>query len=201
MKLKEKLLELRKLFLSSAISRETEFNTTFENHSVGNQEIYRLYYVNYHLIGKNYGDNGDGIGMINWPCHPFKLPEGMTREEGFKVLSYLTDFIERREDIEYCSLNSVKTLDGVLDLERFGFQRVNEIDENKILNLFTVSGRLQYFKRSELYSKYFEWYIEDVTLEEVISIYAKYDMPFKDIVWLDNQNDKECSKVLNHKRY
>lgn len=199
MKLKDRLLELRKLFLSSTMSRETEFNTTFENHSVGNQEIYRLYYINYHLIGKNYGDNGDGIGMINWPFQPFKLPEGMTREEGFMVLSYLTDFIERREDIESCSLNSVKTLDGVLDLERFGFQRVNVIDENKILNLFTVSGRLQYFNRSEFYSKYFEWYIEDVTLEEVTNIYAKYNMPFKDIVWLDSQKDKRYTKVLESK--
>ena len=43
----------------------------------------------------------------------------------------------------------------VLDLERFGFTRVNENDENKILNLFTVSERLLLFKKSELYEKYF----------------------------------------------
>lgn len=127
---------------------------------------------------------------------PFMLPKGMTREEGFKVLSYLTDFIEKREDTESCSLKSVTTLDGVLDLERFGFTRVCEDDENKILNLFTVSGRILLFKRSKLYEKYFEWYVENVTLEEVTNIYAKYNMEFKDIVWLDNQNDKAYSRVL-----
>lgn len=118
------------------------------------------------------------------------LPKGMTREEGFKVLSYLTDFIEKREDTEPCSYKSVSTLDGVLNLERFGFTRVEEKDESKILNLFTVAGRLLLFKRSNLYPKYFEWYTENITKEEVESIYAKYNMEFRDIIWLDNQNNK-----------
>ena len=129
---------------------------------------------------------------------PFMLPKGMTREEGFKVLSYLTDFIEKREDTEPCSYKSVSTLDGVLNLERFGFTRVEEKDESKILNLFTVAGRLLLFKRSNLYPKYFEWYTENITKEEVESIYAKYNMEFRDIIWLDNQNNlnENNSKTL-----
>lgn len=51
------------------------------------------------------------------------LPEDMTREEGFKILSCLTDFIERREDTDIGSLKSVRTLGGVLDLDRFGFRK------------------------------------------------------------------------------
>lgn len=198
MNLKEKLLELKKKLSSKEIPvpRALEFDATLEDHSVGNQDIYRLYFVNYHRIGESYGREDNNVGMINWPCNPFMFPEGMSREEGFKVLSYLTDFIEKREDIEPCSLKSVRTLDGVLDLERFGFKRVKEDDENKILNLFTVSGRLLLFKRSKLYPKYFEWYVENVTLEEVTNIYAKYNMGFRDIVWLDNQNDKGHSKIL-----
>lgn len=47
----------------------------------------------------------------------------MSREEGFKVLSYLTDYIEKRDDTESCSLKSVRTLDSVLDLERFRFKQ------------------------------------------------------------------------------
>lgn len=200
MNLKEKLLELKKMLSSKEVPvpRALEFDATLEDHFVGNQDIYRLYFVNYHRIGESYGRQDNNVGMINWPCNPFMFPEGMSREEGFKVLSYLTDFIEKREDIEPCSLKSVRTLDGVLDLERFGFKRVKEDDENKILNLFTVSGRLLLFKRSKLYSKYFEWYVENVTLEEVTNIYAKYNMEFRDIVWLDNQNDKGHSKVLNN---
>lgn len=206
MKIQEKLLELKELVLSTElpINRDYEFNATLEEHPIGNQKIYRLYYVNYYRIGENNSRcNYNNVGAINLPCKPFMLPKGMTRKEGFKVLSYLTDFIEKREDIEPCSLKSVKTLDGVLDLERFGFTRVEEEDENKILNLFTVDGILLLFKRSKLYSKYFEWYVENVTLEEVSNIYSKYNMYFKDIIWSDKQNNKvflECSKVKQLKK-
>lgn len=202
MNLKEKLLELKKNLLSKElpVPRALEFDATLEEHPVGNQYIYRLYFVNYHRIGESYGKQDNNVGMINWPCKPFMLPEGMSREEGFKVLSYLTDFIEKRDDTEPCSLKSVRTLDGILDLERFGFKRVMEDDENKILNLFTVSGRLLLFKRSKLYPKYFEWYVENVTLEEVTNIYTKYNMEFRDIVWLDKQNDKGHSKVLKQQK-
>lgn len=195
---KEELLNLTDDIFSigTQFSRDDEFIASLEDHPIGNQNIYRLYYVNYHRIGEQYGRHDNNIGRINWPFKPFMLPNGMTREEGFKVLSYLTDFIEKRDDIKTCSLKSVMLLDSVLDLERFGFTRVKEDNEDKIINLFTVDGRLLLFKKSELYLKYFEWYVENVTLEEVINIYAKYNMKFEDIVWLDNQNDKDQSKVL-----
>lgn len=198
MNLKDKLLEIRNKILTLNIpgSRDSEFECELDDHPIGNQNIYRLYYVNYHRILEYNGRCDDNIGIIDWAFKPFMLPNGMTREEGFKVLSYLTDFIEKRDGIEPCSLNSVRTLDGVLDLSRFGFQRVDENDENKILNLFTVTGRLLLFKKSELYNKYFEWYIENVTLDEVVDIYKKYDMEFNDIVWLSNNHDGEYLKVL-----
>jgi len=197
MKLKEKLIEFKKNILSYGLpNRDFEFDAILKDHPIGDQNIYRLYFVDYHRIREYDGRQDNNVGVVDWPCKPFMLPNGMTREEGFKVLSYLTDFIEKRYDVEVCSLKSVRTLDGVLDLERFGFKRVKETDENKILNLFTVSGRLLLFKKSELYNKYFEWYVENVTLEEVISIYSKYNMEFKDIVWRDSQNDKGYSRVL-----
>ena len=197
MNLKEKLLKLKN---ELPVPRALEFDATFEDHPVGNQDIYRLYFVNYYRKGESYGRKGNNVGVIDWACKPFMLPEGMSREEGFKVLSYLTNFIEKTGDIEPCSLKSVMTLDKVLDLERFGFKRVIEYDENKILNLFTVRGRLLLFKRSKLYQKYFEWYVENVTLEEVTNIYAKLNMKFRNIVWSGNRNDKGYSKVLNIKK-
>lgn len=195
MEMKDKLKE--KIYTLILRNRDYEFETTLEDHPIGNQNIYRLYFVNFHRIDEYFRfPDPNNIGVINWPFKPFMLPNGMTREEGFKVLSYLTDFIEKREDIEPYSFKSVRLLDSVLNLERFGFARVAEDDESKILNLFTVSGRVLLFKKSELYSKYFEWYAENVSLEEVTDIYAKYNMPFSDIVWLDDQNDKGYSKIL-----
>ena len=42
------------------------------------------------------------------------------------------------------------------------------------------------------------WFL--IFLEEVTNIYAKCNMEFRDIVWLDNQNDEEHSKVLKHQK-
>lgn len=194
--LKGKLIALKDKLLESMLPEEpsdAEFYADLEDHRIGNQNIYRLYYVNYHRIGSTYGQSG--IGMIDWAFDPFTLPEGMTREEAFKVLSYLTDFIERKDGIESCSFASVKMLNNVLDLERFGFKKVKEEDESKILDLFTISGRVALFKKSSMYQRYFEWYSKGVSREEVEAIYAKHNMPFEDIVWLDNE-EKGMSRKL-----
>lgn len=55
----------------------------------------------------------------------------MTREEGFKILSYLTDFIERREDTNPASIKSVRTLDEILDLERFVLRELKKKTNQK----------------------------------------------------------------------
>lgn len=201
MDFKKQLVELKNKLLLQKLSGnlDYEFETELEDHPIGNQDIYRLYYVNYHRIGERYTKK-PSVGRINWPCKPFKLPEGMTREEAFKVLSYLTDCIEKEEDTEMCSLKSVKLLDSILYLERLGFKRVKEIDESKIINLFTVSGRILLFKKCELYSKYFEWYVENVTLDEVVDIYAKCNMEFKDIVWVPKDKGQQKVLMFNQKK-
>ena len=174
------------LFGVLPINRDYEFTADFEDHPISEQNIYRLYYVNYHRIREYEGRTDNNIGVINWHGKPFKFPDGMTREEGFKVLSYLADFIERRPDIQECSWKSVQTLEGVLDLERFGFTRIDETDINKIVDLFTVDGRILLFKKmSEHYPRYFNWYVKNVSRFEVVRIYKKCGLEFSDIRWLD----------------
>ena len=188
MNLKNKLLEIREDILTKfSVNKDFEFDAVFEDHPIGNQNIYRLYYVDYHRIGQCYGMKNNNIGIINWNFEPFMFPNGMTREEGFKVLSYFTDVIEKKEDIDVGSFKSVKTLDENIALGRIGFTKVKENDENKILNLFTVSGRVLLFKKSDLYQKYFEWYSENVTLNEVKEIYTKYNMEFKDVLFPEDK--------------
>lgn len=197
MTFKEKLIKIKEQLLSlkNSKSRSYEFNGNFENHPIGDQDIYRLYYVNYHRINEYDGCDKNNVGMIDFPCRPFKLPEGMSRDDAFKVLSYLTDFIERNDEIEPLSLKSVRTLDSVLDLDRFGFKHVEENDEEKIIDLFTVTGRLLLFEKSKLYKKYFEWYTEGVTRDEVLEIYNKCGMKFTDIEWVEDEKNNEKLKV------
>lgn len=201
MSLKDKLSKLRESLVNLVVvgSRDYEFNGVFENHPIGNQDTYRLYYVDYHRINEYNGCDKNNIGMIDYPLKPFSFPEGMSREDGFKVLSYLTDDIEKQPDVGPYSLKAVRTLDKVLDLERFGFTRVEESDEEKILNLFTVTGRLLLFQKSKLYPKYFEWYTEGVSRREVERIYANLGLEFKDVVWTDEEESKTKPKIFEKK--
>ena len=54
MDLKEKLRKLKMSFLDlfSLGNRDYEFDAELENHPLGNQNVYRLHYINYYTIGK-----------------------------------------------------------------------------------------------------------------------------------------------------
>ena len=200
MSIKEKIKELRNEILLSMApvgSRDYEFFANLQNHKLGDQDLYRLYFINYHRIGETRDVVGkDNIGMINWPFKPFKLPEGMSREDAFKVLSYLTDYIEKELSLEPCSYTSVAALDNALDIERLGFERVDvNLDDNSddVINLFTISGRVLLFERNPLYQKYFEWYSEGVTLKEVKKIYKKCGIDFYDLVPITKENENNTN--------
>lgn len=204
MSLKEKLQEWKRELKNNLQeevlhNRDYEFDAELEDHPLGNQNIYRLYFINYHRIGEHYGvPTPNNIGIINWPFNPFMLPNGMSREDAFKVLSYLTDFIEKEAKLESCSYRSVEALDKVIDLERLGFKRLDMSltdDSEKVINLFTITGRVLLFKKSKLYQKYFEWYTEGVTLEEVKEIYNKCGIDFYDLIPKKEANDNLSSNL------
>ena len=135
---------------SKKIYREDEFDADFVDHPIGNQNLYRLHYYETY----NRGTEGN-YGLVDVCYKPFMLPPEMSREDGFKVLSYLTDYIEENGNMKECSWKSVQTLDKVLDLERLGFTRVEDYEEDDVIDLFTVSGRVKRFMNTPYYQKYF----------------------------------------------
>ncbi len=173
---------------------EDEFTAELEDHPIKDSNIYRLYYINY------YRTSNHNIGLIDWPFKPFYLPEGMSRDDAFKVLSYLTDFLESNLELKECSHQSVSALDGIIDLERLGFKRCNDnnIHEEDIINLYTVTGRELLFKRSKHYPQYFEWYQEGITFEEVKAIYEKYGIDFYDPI-IKNGDEPKSLKLIDKK--
>lgn len=193
---------LEKIGLGEDGKSEDEFNATLDDHEIEEQKYYRLHYLNYYNIGESYGYH-NMRGETDWACKPFELPNGMLKNDAFKVLSYLTDFIEKCSDMEEASLKSVRTLDSVLDIERFGFKRLNfKPNEEDIIDLFTVGGRIKRFKSSKYYSKYFDWYIPNVRKDEVEEIYEKCGMTFRDIVFLDEEKKTEIPpKVIDSDRF
>lgn len=177
-------------------NKKSEFDADLENHPLGNQNMYRLYFINYHRIGDNSMMGHKNVGVINWPFKPFMLPEGMSRADAFKVLSYLTDYIEKETDLKPCSFRSVAALDKVIDLERLGFKRLEinlDNDSSDVINLFTITGRVLLFKKSKQYERYFEWYTEGVTFNEVKNIYKKCGIEFFDLVLVEKNEDKQFS--------
>lgn len=173
----------------SKIYREDEFDADFVNHPIGNQNIYRLhYYASYNKGEKN------RYGVVDMYYKPFMFPSGMSREDGFKVLSYLTNYIEDKGNLKECSLKSVQTLNEVLDLERLGFTRVEDAEDEDVIDLFTVSGRIKRFIKTKYYQKYFEWYIPGVKKEEVVDIYNKLNMEFTDLVPVNEGKKRNLSK-------
>lgn len=201
MNLKEKLSKIKNEVLKSTVNvqnRDYEFDAEFENHTLGNQNIYRLYYINYHRINEYPGNTINNVGVIDWPFKPFMLPDGMCREDAFKILSYLTDYIEASKDLEPASYNSVAMLDNVINLERLGFKRVDlQLDSNsdEVINLYTVTGRLLLFKGSNHYEKYFEWYTEGITFDEVKEIYDRCGIDFYDLVPIAKNENKIFLKI------
>ena len=47
-----------------------------------------------------------------------------------------------------------------------------------VVDLSTVGGNFKVFQNSELHDRYFDWYTEDVSLEEVKQIYQKINREY-----------------------
>lgn len=152
--LKELLVNLKDT-LSFNNNYDYEFDADLESHNIDNQKnIYRLYYIDYRRCGGYYLKDSN-IHMTDWPFKPFTLPKKMNREDAFKVLSYLTDYIEKTLNLRECSYESVRILNDVLDLDRLGFIKL-DIDANrnldKIIDLYIVAGRILLFKKKRTLS-------------------------------------------------
>ena len=157
----------------------------------------RLYYVAFGTFADK-----TKVGQTYGISSPFRLPNGMSVEDACKVVSYLSDKIETENDLEPACEKSVAMVSNILS--NYGFERVegkekghyhavtryyplikvkegafpacNKIDG--VVDLFTVGGDFKVFKNSELYDRYFDWYTEDVSLEEVQEIYKKINQEY-----------------------
>lgn len=163
-----------------------DYNTKLKSHSVPNQPFYNLRYINYHKLNDIFIDkNSDHI------FSPFMLPDNMRKDEAFKVLSYLIDSIEFNLSIDKVSLKAITVLNSLLDLEKLGFKRLEfKPYPEYIQDLFIINGKINLFKMSKHYKKYFNWYIPNIKKEEVEAIYKRCGMIFKDL-------EKEDYKLKN----
>ena len=154
----------------------------------------RMFYV---AIEKyyNYGTNEKKVGETYGISHPFALPNGMTIEDACKVISFISNKVEKDDDIQPASEISVSTVSSIL--ENYGFKKLEtyknghyhaiskflpfrkiETDTFEpckqipgVVDLFTVGGHSNMFNKTNLQKRYFDWYLENVNVEEVKEIY------------------------------
>lgn len=153
-------------------------------------------------------------GMIGKICRissPFRLPRKMSIQDACKVVSYLSDKVERKHNLEVGSEKSVTMLINILN--KYGFEKVENKEEEfcysvsqygtkqdiitdfpvgekieGVVDLFTVNGDCNLFKKTNLYKRYFDWYCKGVTKQEVTDIYKNLG---KEYILTNNANSED----------
>lgn len=163
------------------------------NHNITSATKIRLCYVAMEKF-RDYGTNQKKIGQTTGLSSVFELPQAMSLKDACKVISYLSEKTERQCKLEPASENSVAKTSAIL--ESYGFKKIDEsnkghyhcvreynpfsaiksnLRENQqgAVDLLTVGGDFDVFKKSDLYATYFDWFTENVKKQEVEQIYEK----------------------------
>jgi len=140
-------------------------------------------YIGEKKIGKTY--NASSV---------FAIPDHLDVEKTCKLVSYLSDKIERIHKLEPCSSQSVARVSE--ELSKYGFKKVEGYDPigyhatsiympiikldighgkeiEGCVDLFTINGDPRLFRRCNLKNRYFDWYTENIKENEILKIIRK----------------------------
>ena len=148
-------------------------------------DINKLYYFNY---GSYYGN----IITTEYTGKYFMLPNGMSEKDAFKVLSYLFEAIHLRVRYDNNDPQKIITTINILNdiLPYYGFYEPTDYagyEEHQIVNLFIANDEYNFFDSIHYYD-YVKWYKKKVSLNNVLNIYNKLNMEFRDIDEVINEN-------------
>ena len=154
----------------------------------------RLYYVALERFTR-YGSSEIKLGETYGISSPFRLPHGMSYKDACKVVSYLSEKVEKENNLEPASESSVAMVSKILP--SYGFERIEGMEKGHyhavsdykpfykikadyfpackkidgVVDLFTVGGHFKVFKKTDLNDRYFDWFTEGVTKQEIENIY------------------------------
>lgn len=152
----------------------------------------RLMYVRFEKFYRYYNE-GYRIGTTLGVSSPFMIPKGMSLESACKVISYLSEKVEKENNIEPASEDSVALVSKLLEDYGFkkmdvdytpghyhsvseprSFSKINTSFDDPIestYDLITVDGDNKLFKKSVLGTRYFDWFKEGFSKEDIIEVY------------------------------
>ena len=152
----------------------------------------RLVYVGYEKF--NAYDGFAKLGETGCYSFPFYLPTGINLEDSCKIISYLSEKVEKELNLEPASQKSVMAVSGIL--EDYGFEKIDHYKPNRyhstsfytptmsinstgykhipgIVDLITYGGQEKHFEKSTHGENYFDWFTENVSKNEIFDIYEK----------------------------
>ena len=161
----------------------------------------RLYYVAMEKFTR-YGTGESKIGQTFGISSPFRIPRGMSIEDACKIVSYLSEKVEKENNLEPASEKSVAMVSNLLssygfdkveskaighfhivsDFVPFHRVRTDSFAEGKkidgVVDLFSVGGDFKVFNRSDLRERYFDWFTPKVSKEDVTDMYKNYRIDY-----------------------
>ncbi len=154
-----------------------------------NNKIIRLVYID---CGTYFNDNAIlGFSSTTFVSNPFQAPEDMNFEDACKLVSALTNKIEKEENIKKNSRNCVLQVSKLL--EKYNFKKLNSTDfgykngdshmyggylplytlrqisipeVEVVVDFFTIGKSDNAFHRTKMSRRYFDWYVKDATLDQ-----------------------------------
>lgn len=154
----------------------------------------RLIYLSYNKY-TDYATREKKLGQTYGVSSPMLIPHGINIEEACKIVSYLSEKIERENDLEPACERSVALTSQIL--QEYGFLKMKGYNHGHyhvtgkfprrkagttllssekidgVVDLITVAGSPILFKQSEIYNRYFDWFTGKVSETEIRYIYEK----------------------------
>jgi len=153
--------------LKNEIIEYKERKVELENHDIPDSNVYRIHYIRFH--------NGSKVLSTQYISYPFKMKSPMTQEEVLDIISFLYDQVYLITGTNPNSFAGARLLDlNILNYDKFNFTRVDDVDTNKVIDLYIIDRNKKTFKKSKYYDNYFDWYKPGVSYEKVEAIYKKY---------------------------
>lgn len=129
----------------------------------------------------------------------FKLPEGMTKEDAYLVISAIINEYERMYNLKYFDYKIQENIINIL--EKYGFTIVNDSEcynykSENINKLDIIKGNFNYFIDIP-FAIYIEWYNSKANFEDIIRIYTKNNISIPIHKFTDLDFIKKESNPIN----
>lgn len=153
-------------------------------------KVFRLRYLEYEKVG-----NLKKVSLkekCNFSFIKFVLPEGMSEEEAFKVISFIHEMVTKKYGLSKFGLASVRATDEMLN--SFHFSRLHDAKETPCVDLLTLDNNSKcFFKDLDAFEKRYNWFVPDVKKEEVENIYSSLGLALPNLEPPKKVEEKEIA--------